>query len=305
MGLSLLATILIPSLTVAFATEGIPSDDVMTVEELLHAIERTFRYINKVDETAEALAEEGYNMTLLLDRIEELNGSLTELYEIVTTDNLEASIEEYRRLKREISGLNGLLSSITKNIKEGKILQFTERMMRRIGKLEGNIPLLASEEGDQLSSALQAQQRKLERLQLTLHTTINTDELETILDELEGIAQDVESGLDELGEEGYTLKQMYKLQARIQTFNATIERMKEKDKPMNRLEEKLGNAKQLMNKMEEQFGELDQAQLKAMVEDVDENFSGVGKAMWEMNKPVRTEKSSRGGNGKNTGNGGQ
>jgi len=270
-----------------------PEEDAMTVEELLLAIERTFRYIDKLNETAYTLAGEGYDLTLLLDRIEELNGSLTDLYDIVATDNLEASIEEFHRLKKEISSLNGLMNSVTKNVKEDKMLKFAERMMRRIGELEGNIQLLSSEEGSQLSSALQAHQRKLERLQLTLHTTIPPDQLDALMDELEGVTQDVETDLDELGEEGYTLKQMYKVQAKIEVFNATVERMKEKDKPMNRLQEKLGNAKQLMAEMKEQFGELTQAQLKAMVEDAEDSFSGVGKTIRELNKkekPVKPEK---------------
>jgi len=175
-------------------------------------------------------------------------------------------------------------------------------MMKRIGDLEGNILMLASEESDKFTFALQAHRRKLERLQLTLGTTIPPDELEAIIAELEGVTQDVESGLNDLGEEGYTLKEMYKVQARIQVFNATVERMKKKGKTMNRLEEKLGNAEQLMNQMKEQFGELTQAQLKAMVEDAEENLSGVGKAIRELNK---TDKRDKGGNGKGDGDGGQ
>jgi len=307
MGLGLLALMLIPSFTVVFtmalAEDLLPSEDAMTLEELLLAIERTFSYMDKVNETAYTLAGESYDMTLLIDRMEELNGSLEELYDSVTTENLEESIDEYRRLKREISGLNGLLNSVTKNVKESKMLQFTERMMRRIGELEGNILMLASEEGDQLSSALQAHQRKLERLQLTLQTTIPPEELEAILEELEGVTQDVESGLDELGEDGYTLKQMYKVQARIEVFNATVERMKEKDKPMNRLEEKLGNAKQLMAEMKAQFGELNKAQTKALMDETDENFGGVGKAMREMNKKEKPDKPDKGSNGNGTENG--
>lgn len=277
-------------------------DEITTVEELLCAIERAFRFIDKVNETAYTLQEEGYNMTLFLEKVGGLNESLTELYDSVDPDNLEASIEEFRELRKEISGLNGLLNSITKNVKERKALQFTERMMKRIGDLEGNILMLASEESDKFTFALQAHRRKLERLQLTLGTTIPPDELEAIIAELEGVTQDVESGLNDLGEEGYTLKEMYKVQAGIQVFNATVERMKKKGKTMNRLEEKLGNAEQLMNQMKEQFGELTQAQLKAMVEDAEENLSGVGKAIRELNK---TDKRDKGGNGKGDGDGGQ
>jgi len=95
---------------------------------------------------------------------------------------------------------------------------------------------------------------------------------------------------------------MYKVQARIQVFNATVERMKKKGKSMNRLEEKLGNAEQLMNQMNEQFSELNQEQLKGLMKEAKENLGGVGKAIRELNK---TDKPDKGDNGKGDGDGGQ
>jgi hypothetical protein len=282
------------------------SDDgekTMTLEDLLPAIERAFRFIDKANATAIALQED-YNMTLFWEKLNGLNESLTELYDNIELGNVGASVEDFRDISKEISQLSGLLSSITKNVKETKARQFTERIMRRIGDLNGWIDGLGESAGvDEFRSNLEAHQRKLERLWLTLNTTIPHKELEGILKDLEGVTQGVESGFDGLGDEGLTLKEMYKLQARIDVFNATVERMKERGKTMNRLQEKLINAdnqldsaKDLMTQMEEEFRAKNWGKMKNTIGDANENLRGVGKTIRELNK------SNKGGNGKSNGN---
>jgi hypothetical protein len=65
-----------------------------------------------------------------------------------------------------------------------------------------------------------------------------------------------------------------------------------------------------MKEMKEQFGELTQTQLKAMVEDAEDSFSGVGKTIRELNKsdkpvkPVKPDKPDKGSNGNGTEDGG-
>jgi hypothetical protein len=276
-----------------------PSEEIMMLEDLLCAIDRAFRFIEKANATAEALQED-YDMTLFWEKVNTLNDSLTELYVIVNEDNLEASVEAFCDLRKEISQLSGLLSSITKSVKQEKALRFTERMMRQICDLEGMIDGLGESAGvDEFRSNLEAHVRKLKRLWLTLNTTIPPEELEGYMKELEGVTQGVDSDLDGLGEEGLTLKEMYKLQARIEVFNATVERMKERGKNMNRLQDKLGNARVLMEQMKAQFGELNQEQLKGLIEDANESLGGVGRTLREMNE------SNEGGNGKSQGKGNQ
>jgi hypothetical protein len=283
--------------------ESYDGEKTMTLEDLLPAIERAFRFIDKANATAIALQED-YNMTLFWEKLNGLNESLTELYDNIELGNVGASVEDFRDISKEISQLSGLLSSITKNVKETKARQFTERIMRRIGDLNGWIDGLGESAGvDEFRSNLEAHQRKLERLWLTLNTTIPHKELEGILKDLEGVTQGVESGFDGLGDEGLTLKEMYKLQARIDVFNATVERMKERGKTMNRLQEKLINAdnqldsaKDLMEQMEEEFRAKNWGKMKNTIGDANENLRGVGKTIRELNK------SNKGGNGKSNGN---
>ncbi len=284
-------------------------EETMTLEDLLSAIERAFRFIEKVNTTAIALQEEDYDMALFWEKLNWLNDSLTELNETCVAlspgDPVPfETVEEFRDLRKEISQLSGLLSSITKNVKGEKALQFAARMMRRIGDLNGWIDGLGESAGvDEFRSNLEAHRRKLERLWLTLNTTIPQEELEGILKELEGVTEGVDSGLDGLGDEGLTLKEMYKLKARIEVFNVTVERMEKRGKTMNRLQEKLdnadqqlANAKQLMEQMEEEFRAKNWGKMKNTIGDANESLRGVGRTIREMNK------SNKGGNGKSNGN---
>ena len=289
--------------------EDDPNEETMTREDLLSAIERAFRFIEKVNATAVLLQEEDYDMALFWEKLNWLNDSLTELNETCVALSpgdpvpFEA-VEEFRDLRKEISQLSGLLSSITKNVKETKVLQFTERMMRRLGDLKGRIDGLGMSAGvNEFRSNLEAQERKLDRLWLTLNSTIPHDDLEGYLKLLEGVTQGVDSGFAGMGDEGLTLKEMYKLQARIDVFNATVKRMLVRGKTMNRLQEKLINAdnqldsaKDLMEQMKEEFGARNWGKMKGTIDDANESLRGVGKTIREINK------SDKSGNGKSNGN---
>ncbi len=273
-----------------------PGDEVMTLEDLLSAIARARWFIDKANTTATALQEEGYDMTLFWVKLNWLNDSLTEIYKNIDPNDIAASFEDLRDIRNEISQLSGLLSSITKNVEGEKAKQFTERMMRRIGDLKGRIDGVESAGVNEFRSNLDAHEKKLYRLWLTLNSTIPHDELESILKELDGVTQGVDSGFGLLGDEGYTLKEMYKLQARIDVFNATVERMKVRGKNMTRLQEKLDNAKGLMEQMEADLSAKNWGKMKDKIGDANENLRGVGKTIREMNK------SNKGGNGKSNGN---
>jgi hypothetical protein len=277
-------------------------EDFETVDDLLCAIERALYYLNKVNQTTEALQDE-YDMTSFWEYVEELNQSLTELYDDANSADWETSAEElierFCDLRKEVSQLNGLLNSITKNVKAKKAKLFTMNMIRHINRLTWRIGnFTASEKSEQFENTIRAHNRTLNRLWMTLNTTIGEEELEALLGELQGVSQGVESGLDGLGEEGLSLKQMYKLQAKIDVFRSTVERMEKKGKDMGRLQEKLGKAEELMNGIEEDWNGKNWGKVKQSITESNENLGGVGKTIRELNKPDKPDKSNKGGNGK-------
>jgi hypothetical protein len=153
-----------------------------------------------------------------------------------------------------------------------------------------------TEDGTKWRAALEAHQRKLERLRLTLNIT-NADDSIT---EAGDVIEELNGDLDEFDSGDFSLKEMFKVQAKIQVLNATVERMKAKGKSndMGRLQEKLRNAEALMGTLDGIEWEKNWGKMK---DDVDDELGGVGKAIRELNKREKPDKSNKGGNGKGNG----
>jgi hypothetical protein len=273
--------------------DGTPCED-MTEEELYAAIERALLFINKVNTTANSIEDE-YNMTDFYELVNELNSSLTELNESIGTIPIEEAREWFCGLRKDVSRLNGLLSSVTKNVKVKKAERFMEQMERLINSTMEKIERFnEADDGERLRAALEAHQRKLWRLRLTLNTT-NADDLIT---DAGGVVDELNGDLDGFDSDGFSLKEMFKVQAKIQALNATVERMKVKGKDMGRLREKLENAEALMETLGENGWEKNWGKMKDTLEDAGENLGGVGKAIRDLNEQ---DKSNKGGNGKGKG----
>jgi len=268
----------------------------MTEEELYAAIDRALRFIDRVNATANSIEDE-YNMTDFYELVDELHSSLTELYDSIGTIPIEEARARFCELRKDVSSLNGLLNSVTKNVKVKKAERFMNQMEKLINSTVEKIERFnETEDGTKWRAALEAHKRKLERLRLTLNIT-NADELIT---EAGGVIEELNGDLDEFDSGDFCLKEMFKVQAKIQVLNATVERMKAKGKSndMGRLQEKLRNAEALMGTLDGIEWEKNWGKMKS---EVDEELSGVGKAIRELNKREKPDKSNKGGNGKGNG----
>jgi hypothetical protein len=269
--------------------DGAPCEE-MTEEELYAAIDRALLFIDRVNATANSIEDE-YNMTYFYEFVNELHSGLTDLKD----KSFEKAREEFCELRKDVSNLNGLLSSVTKNVKEKKALRFMEQMERLIGstmeKIEG---ISGAEESEGLRAALEAHQRKLERLRLTS----NTMDLDDLIDDAEEVVEELNGDLEWFDSDGFSLKEMFKVQAKIQVLNATVERMEEKDKDMGRLRKMLENAEALMGTIDDQGWAKNWGKMKDTLESAEVELSGVGKAIRKLNEP---NKPDEGGNGKGNG----
>jgi len=268
----------------------------MTEEELYAAIDRALRFIDRVNATANSIEDE-YNMTDFYELVNELYSGLTELNDSIGTIPIEEARARFCELRKDVSNLNGLLNSVTKNVKVKKAERFMNQMEKLINSTVEKIQRFnETEDGTKWRAALEAHQRKLERLRLTLNIT-NADELIT---EAGGVMEELDGDLDEFDSGDFSLKEMFKVQAKIQVLNATVERMKAKGKSnnMSRLQEKLRNAEALMGTLDDVEWEKNWGKMK---DEVDAELSGVGKAIRELNKREKPDKSNKGGNGKGNG----
>jgi hypothetical protein len=272
----ILSLLFVPNIGIAFSKE------LNTVYNLHCAIDRAFWFIEKINSTTEVLLD-NYDTTLFLEYVNELNESLTKLYENVNSENLETSIEEYYELSKDINQLNELLNSIIKNIKEDKTLKYTEHLMKLIETLEENILLLGeSTESNELITSLESQQNKIETQWLTLNMNTSSHQYNEIINELEGMTVIVSSGLFNLGDEGFLLKEMYNLQASYLILNDTVEMLKIRNKSNSRLEEKLGNVNETLNQIKVKFAEKNWENIKGLIERAKEQLGNFGKTMLEI-----------------------
>jgi len=261
-----------------------------TAVDLVCAIDRALLYIEKVNSTAITLNETGYNVAYFWDILDELNHTLTELRYNITEEDmpLEEATKIFSELRGDIGRLNGLLSSCAKNVKMEKAERYMVHMERLINSTIERIERLTETDKDgKLRAALEAQSRKLWRLRLQL----NVINLEDTINAAEGTSRDVDGSLDGFDSEGFSLKAVLKVQAKIQVFNATVERMRKKGKQMNNLEYKLGNANQLMEQMMEHFEMTDLDELDDLIEAAEDDLRGVGKTIRQLNKPGARGKS--------------
>jgi hypothetical protein len=269
----------------------------MTEEELYAAIDRALLFIDKVNATANSI-EDGYNMTDFYELVDGLHFGLTELYDSIGTIPIEEARELFCELRKDVSSLNGLLNSVTKNVKVKKAKRFMEQMERLINSTVEKIERFnETEDGEKWRAALEAHQRKLNRLRLTLNAT-NVEEL---VDVAENVTETMNEDLEGFESDGFSWKEMFKVQAKYQVLNATVERMKQKGKEMGRLQEKLRIAEEMMKSFGEQEWEKNWGKMKDALDDVDEELGGVGKAIRELNKREKPDKSNKGGNGKGNG----
>ena len=117
------------------------------------------------------------------------------------------------------------------------------------------------------------------------------------------VTETMNGDLEGFESDGFSWKAMFKVQAKIQVLNATVERMKQKGKgnDMSRLQEKLRLAEEMLNEFGEQEWKKNWGKMKDALDDVDEELGGVGKAIRELNKREKPDKSNKGGNGKGNG----
>ncbi|MCW3991822.1 MAG: hypothetical protein NWE79_03875, partial [Candidatus Bathyarchaeota archaeon] len=164
--------------------EGENPSDFSSSEDLTCAIDRAFRYIDKVNTTAIALDQEGYNMTYFRDTLEELNDTLTVILFNMTNNLItpEEAVEKFSELRGGLGRLNGLLHSCTKKVKEEKTERYIEHMEKRINSTIDKIERFETDNGEKLRGALEAQKRKLWRLRLTLNATNLDDTIEALED---------------------------------------------------------------------------------------------------------------------------
>lgn len=258
-------------------------DDVDEAFGLYVAIERALIYLERVNDTAERLLDEGYTidpevLAAIRGNLTLANVTLRALYDNLGTMDPDEAAREFAEMRGLLGRTNGLVHSSA--MKEHK-LEMTERFMNEIqNQIRGlkKKMLRLRERLDAgkfaiVGNSLGAASRKIERLRERLAT----EGLEGLLDELQGLMDEIDGNLTTLNGEGMStnLRAMNSVEARIRVLNRTVERLRMKGYNTTDAEAELRNAEGLVEEMMTQLTEGDTKGAKGLLKDAEDRFKEI------------------------------
>jgi len=276
-------------------------------ERLATAIERAYAYWEKLNETVTRLGGEGFNVTRVVEALDEVKGHLDNASAYQEAGNHTAAVREFRAARNSLGRTHGFIESKVKERKEKQAEKFLEQFQRRVEKITGVLESLQDslEAGktQRVQAVLQSTARKL----LRLSDSLGGGDLEDILDEMQDTVDELEDGIDELNGAGLSrqLKSANRFDAQIESLTKTIQRLADAGFETSEFEEKLAYAQDLLARIEETIREGDKEAAEDLIDEleeiIDELKDDIDEATVDSGKPRGS--SSNQGRGKSQGRG--
>jgi len=247
-------------------------------EGIPFAIERALAYWERLNETVTRLEEDGHNVTRIKEVLIEAKEVLDEALLHVSEENFTAAREDFTRARSVLGRINGYINSRIKERKEKQAEQFMEQFQRRIHKINETIDgLQAHLDAGKLGRVkgnLNAVNNRLNQLRRKL----TDDELEDLLDELEDAVDDIEDGLRELNGNGFStqIKNLNKVEARIQVLNKTAERLRKKGEDIAETLDEIDDAEDLLLELQDLLVEGNVTAIRDLLEEAEDRFDELG-----------------------------
>jgi tetratricopeptide (TPR) repeat protein len=246
-------------------------------ESLAVAIDRAFAYCEKLNDTVTRLDDEGYNVTTIREALDEAYDHLEAASEELLAGNHTGAVEEFRAARSVLGRIHGYLQSRVKEHKQRKAEQFMEQFQRRIQDVNGTLLRLQErlEEGvtSRVRGVLTSAMSKLQQLRRRMAAGMSSEDLEDALDELEGTVEDIEEGIDGLGEKyANQIKSMNQVEARIRVLNQTAQRLAWKGQDISGFQGEMDDAEGLMNQLRERFQAGDIDDIGELLDDAKNRF---------------------------------
>ena len=259
-------------------------------ESLAVAIDRAFAYWAKLNDTVTRLDDEGYNVTRIMEILDEAYDRLEAASEELLAGNHTGAVEEFRATRSVLGRIHGYLQSTVKEHKQKKAEQFMEQFQRRIQNVNGTLLRLQErlEEGvtARVRGVLTSTMNKLQQLRRRMAAGMSSDDLEAALDELEGTVEDIEEGIEGLGKNyANKIKSMNQVEARIQVLNKTAQRLARKGQDISGFQGEMDDAEGLLNQLRERFQAGDIDDIGELLDDAQDSFK-------EAHRRLQREKQS-------------
>jgi len=258
-------------------------------DDLSFAIERAELYLDRVRGMIEEFSVE-YNESHYPDiyaKLMELNTTLDLAEEYLA--NATAALEEgdcniaarNHAAARSLMGrVKGLLNSVIKEHKVQKTEKFMEQFERRINSTQAKVNQLSARFGTANTEGVGAKLGKAWGRIKKLQGTVNTSNVDEVLQSLLNNTEQVDDDLDDLGDEEAVsfIKNMNRYEAKVKVLEKTAVRLQRKSGSNEEFAAQLSDTEQRMDQLRAQMGDM--------------NFDGFDEALGEVKDTLKGLKNS-------------
>ena len=209
-------------------TTGVVAEDVAEkLRGLKRAIDRAYRFLERVEELAKRLEEEGYDVSEVWSLLEEAKRHLMEAERLLEEGDIDGAARELASARGLLGRAWAYLHGLMTPVRERRIERFLNHTKRRIRvllvRVEALRDMVSAEKVDRCLRRLEGVEERLE----SVWSRVEERELGRAVDELEEASQELDDALEEV-EGGYSrlLKEMDRVQARMLTLNATVKALR-------------------------------------------------------------------------------
>ena len=247
-------------------------DETGNPERLAVAIERAYAYWGKINETVTRLSGEGFNVTRVVEALDEAKGHLDMASMYQEEGNHTAAVREFRAARASLGRIHGFIESKIKERKEKQTEQFLNQFQRRVKKITGVLEGLQESLEAGKTQRVQAVLRSTAQKLLRLSNSLAGGDLEEVLDEMEDAVDELEDGIDELNGEGLSkqLKSANRFEAKIESLNKTLQRYANAGFETPKLEEYVSDANGLLARIEAKVREGNDEEAEELIEEAEE-----------------------------------
>jgi len=253
-------------------------------ESLAVAIDRAFAYWAKLNDTVTRLDDEGYNVTRIMETLDEVEGHLEAASDELLAGNHTGAVLEFSTARSVLGRIHGYLQSKVKEHKQKQTEQFMEQFQRRIQNINGTIhqlqEMLEAGVTARVKGTLTATLNKLQQLKRRVAAGMNESDLADVLGELEDAVDDIEEGVEALGSKYATkIKTMNHVEAKIRVLNKTAHRLALKGEDISGFQGEMDDAEGLLEQLRAKFaaGEIDD--IGGLLEEAEESFKDARKSL--------------------------
>jgi tetratricopeptide (TPR) repeat protein len=232
------------------------------------ALERARVYWLKLDTALGRFEDNGYYVSEVRRVLGDAWIALEDSRVHVEAGDFAAAREDFLRARRVLGRINGLMNSSMKERKAKQAEKFLEQFDMRVRKisdtvdgLQGN---LAASKVKKVKDVLESTAETL----LNISGSFSSGNMTDIIEDLDDAVEDLEDGLDELNGEGLSkwIKMVYRFEARIESFNESLQRMANAGYNTTELDDYLSEAQSLLSLMEVKVREGDEEAVEGLVE---------------------------------------